>query len=320
MNKRGPIDERLVEWTPWPPIELAPGVLDLRRVVEDAGRRLLTVRDDRLEAVWPWRGSDAEVEVRYGFYRLIEGLEAGRAKILRARIGAQLSAPPGAVRGASATAARWALHGRLLPLADEDLDRDPGHGEWTIRETLGHVLSSQRSYGRYTAWWLTQAPTPGAPIPDELVEELPERLDEAAGSVSDVRAQLDDLLDLSMARLGPVETLSVPARWSGGESTVGFRIGRWASHIHEHTIQVEKTLAMLDRELTETERLVALLFAAYGRVEELVFGLTPADLAKSSGGDGPASTTLTEIAEEIPEIVAEVVVAANANVRPQPAT
>ena len=318
MEQRSSADPRLVEWAPGPPIEMAPEVLTMRAWIEEAGRRLLAIPDDRLEAVLDLSTSDAEIDVRYGFYRLVESLEYERGSILRTLIGAKTCPARGVRRGASSTAARWALHGLLLPLADEDLDRDPGGGEWSIRETLGHVISSQRSYGRYTAWWLTQAPTPAALIPDALVDELPTRSEEAAGSVSAVRARLDALLDAAMAYLGPVEDLSTPARWSGGEATVGFRIGRWASHIREHTIQVEKTFVMLGRQPTEVERLVALLFTTYGRVEELIFGMSPREIAKSSGGDPTVAATLSDAALELPAVVDEILAAAKANVRPPP--
>jgi hypothetical protein len=305
MNDRSPADLQTVEWTPGPSISLAPEVLTLRAAVEDAGRQLLAVGDDRLEAVWRWPGSSAEVDARYGFYRLFELLEASRAASLEALAASGAAPAAGARRGSAATVARWSLHGLLYPLDDADLDRDPGNGEWSIRETLGHVITSQLFYSRFTAWWLTQAPTPAAIPPDALSDDVPESRDAAPGSIADVRARLDALLDLAMARLGGLDgaQIAVPARWSGGESTVGFRIGRWASHLREHTIQVEKTFVMLDRPTTEVERLVRLMFEAYGRLEETVFGL---DAAAAT----PASPILAKTAADIPELVPGIVAAA----------
>ena len=60
--------------------------------------------------------------------------------------------------------------------------------------------------------------------------------------------------------------------------SIAFRLGRWSSHIREHAIQVEKTLAMLGRTPTEPERLVRLALAAYGRAEAVVFGQPEADV------------------------------------------
>jgi hypothetical protein len=306
MIEPSAVDARLVEWTPGPSLELLPEVADARAALEAAGRSLLAVPDGRpLEAAWPWPGSTSEVDVRYGYYRLFELLEAAAAGVVAALANGPVVAAPGARRGAAATVARWSLHGLLLPLSDADLDRDPGNEEWTVRQTLGHMVQSQQFYGSFTAWWLTQAPTPAAIPPVALTYEVPSEEAQSAGSVTNIRARLDALLDLSMARLGGLDEaqLSVPARWSGGEVTVGFRIGRWASHIREHTIQVEKTLVMLDWPTTEVERLVRLIFEAYGRLEETVFGLDAADAQ-------PAAPIFARVAKDLAELPPGVVASA----------
>ena len=303
-NAPAVVDPLMVEWTPGPSIELPDEVRTLRSAVEQAGRSLLAVPDARLEAAWTWPDHASEVDVRNGFYRLYELLERAGGEVRTALGDTVAGAPAGARLGRSATVARSSLQGLLLPLTDADLDADPPGGEWTIRETLGHMISSQRSYGRFTAWFLTQAPAPAAPVPDELSATLPEREEESAGSIDEVRARLDALLDLSMARLGGFteEQVAHPARWSGGEVTVGFRIGRWASHLREHTIQVEKTLVMLDRPTTEVERLVRMLFEAYGRLEEPVFGLD-ADRAR------PALPVFLRTADEVEALVPSITAA-----------
>jgi hypothetical protein len=309
MDTRIAIDERLVEWTPGPSIEPAPEVAPARAAVEDAARRLLRVPDDRLEAAWPWPGSTSEVDVRYGYYRLFELLEEAQAAVVASLVPSRVVPAPGGRRGAAATVARWSLHGLLLPLTDADLDSDPGNREWTIRQTLGHMLQSQQFYGSFTAWWLTQAPTPAAIPPVDLTYAVPSEDELSAGSMSEVRARLDSLLDLAMARLGGLDEtqVAVPARWSGGEVTVGFRIGRWASHIREHTIQVEKTYVMLDRPMTEVERLVRLIFEAYGRLEETVFGL---DASTAQ----PAAEVFAQAGAAVADLVPGIVEAAEANV------
>jgi DinB superfamily len=314
MDERIPIDPQTVEWTPGPGLELPPEVLTLRAVIEAVGTQLLGVPDDALEALWAWTGSNAEVDVRYGFYRIYEELEFDRGQAMRAVVASSSGAAPGALRAVGSTGARWSLHGLLLPLTDEDLDRDPGGGEWTIRETLGHMLLSQRFYARFTAWWLTQAPTPGAVPPESLADDMPDRADEAAGSVGDIRARLDALLDLSMARFGGLDdtSVAVPARWSDGEVTVGFRLGRWASHLREHTIQVEKTLVMLGRPATEVERLVRLIYEAYGRLEEVVFGLELEQFRARQGGVSSAADVFRNAAIDLAQLPAEILAAARA--------
>ena len=53
--------------------------------------------------------------------------------------------------------------------------------------------------------------------------------------------------------------------------TIAIRQGRWASHITEHTVQVDKTLVWLGRQPSEVERLVRLVAAAWGRLEANVW-------------------------------------------------
>ena len=83
---------------------------------------------------------------------------------------------------AAATAARWDLPASWPPSTDEDLDRDPGGGEWTIRQTLGHVVEVQRAY----AWIRPGGSASGtsrvpAARPDEINALLPGRGGHGAG-------------------------------------------------------------------------------------------------------------------------------------------
>jgi hypothetical protein len=287
------MDAILVELTTGPTVEIPSGVLAARAAVAGAARDLLTVSDVALERPWPWRGDEADV--RYGLYHASELVEAAGAAAARALASGAASdgdvgtavAAPAAGRIAPATIARWDLHGVVAGLDDDILDRDPGGGEWTVRQTLGHMVSGQRGYGWYTAWWLSQRdadPFPTA-VPDSLGDRLPdEHGPEMAGTPAEVMARLDATLDDSTARLSSLDddALGARARWSGIEVDVGFRLGRWGSHLREHTIQVEKTLAMVDRAPTEVERVVRRLYEAYGRLEALVFGRGPTVMSARS--------------------------------------
>lgn len=152
---------------------------------------------------------------------------------------------------------------------------------------MGHVINGQRAYAWGSAWWLEQAIDASAPdrppsIPDHVYETLPdEATTEAAGTVEDLRVRLDDILDLSTERYAglPDDRLELAARWAGFPVTIGFRFGRWSSHLREHTIQIEKTFAMVGHVPTEPARLVRNLLAAYGRAESVAFGRTRADAA-----------------------------------------
>ena len=268
---------------------------------------LRRIPDASLTKPWTWKGGSEE-ELRYGFYRIGEAFE-------RAGIDADASLrATGTHRGrpadlmAPATAARWDLQGLLIGLDDSAWDADPGGDEWTIRQTLGHVVSGQRHYGVATAWWQDQgyrADDPDLPpaTPEPVFEGLPGEEIEGEGSPAEVRDRLDAVVDRSAERLAglPTDRLGLGTRWSGFAVDIGFRIGRWSSHIREHTVQVEKTLVMLDLRPTEVDRLVRLALAAWGRAEGVVYGFEEADpavriLAEAAAGARATATELAQLA------------------------
>jgi hypothetical protein len=298
------MDDLLIRHTPGPTIPLDPSIVDARRYLGGALADLLAIPDIGLEREWSW--NDGEVELRYGFYRLYEALEAAAAEARRILAVTDPAPSPAVDPIAAATAARWDLHGLLAGLSDEDLDRDPGGGEWTIRQTLGHVVNVQRAYAWFTAWWLSQRNesefAPGAP--DEFEALFPDEDVDAGGSLPEIRDRLDTIFETGASRMAGLGfgDLAVRARWSGTAVTVGFRLGRWASHLREHTIQVEKTLVMLDQRPSEVQRLVRLVVAAYGRLEATGYGRPPGALARSRGDGRSAQQAISEALVAAPSL------------------
>jgi hypothetical protein len=238
---------------------------------------LATLTDADMEKVWAWKG-DSEIELRYAFYNILEAFE-------RAGIDAAAAlAKTGSERGRAAdliapsTAARWDLQGLLLRLPDAAWDARPGDEEWTIRETMGHIVAAQRGYAAVTAWWQAQAlpVSPDLPTarPSHIYDVLPSDEEEASGTPAEVRARLDEVLDQSTERLAglPPHRLNFGTRWVGFALDIGFRLGRWSSHFREHTVQVEKTLVMIGHTPTEVDRLIRLVLAEWGRAEAAVYG------------------------------------------------
>ena len=292
------VDPVLERFGPPPTAPVPAWVTEARRTLTTAADSVLGLDERELNRRWWWREDrDGETEVRYAFYRAVEALEraAGAAS---AAVAASGSRPAGATPFGHATAARWDLHGVLAPLADADLDADPGGGEWTIRQTLAHIVHVQRAYPAFASWWLSREQTPELPasIPDGVDEGFPEEEAEGAGSLAEIRARLDDAMDGASERMAGLDEaqLATPARWSGYAVDVGFRLGRMSSHLQEHTVQVDKTLAMLDRTPPEAHRLARLVFRAYGRLEAAVYGL-PSSIAEA--GRTPLEAAVTEVAD-----------------------
>jgi len=267
---------------PSPP-RLPDDLIGARDAIRAAAVDLVSIPDAALVKVWLYRGIDPEDGVRYGIYRAAETIEAADAELEVALAGAP-ARPPGAIRSAPATIARWALQGRLAALDDALLDRVPRDGEWPLRHTLDHTIGSQRGYGVFSRWWLSQPLGDGRParIPAEaeaeLDRELPPEGSDGEGSVEEIRTRLDDVLDDWAVRVADLDeaALAVSARWSSVPVDIGFRIGRWASHIREHTVQLDKTLDWLGYQPSEPARIVRDLFATWGRLEARIFPTAPA--------------------------------------------
>ncbi len=275
------LDPFVLERAPGPTVDLDPGLVRARAALTDLLARLARIDDSALTYSWKWDGN--AVDVRYAFYRALETIEAATSALSRAMAGTTSSEARDAVGAASA--ARWELQGLLATLADADLDADPGGGEWTMRQTLAHIISGQRGYAWGSAYWIwardQAAPTGPWRAPEELFAAMPEEADEARGDVAEVRRLLDDIVDATSSRYATLTTdeMNVVGGWSGFPVTIGFRMWRWSSHIQEHTVQLDKTLDMLGRRRSEVHYLVRLIARAFGRFESEVFGRPVVDNA-----------------------------------------
>ena len=243
-----------------------------RTLVEQALADLIAVPDAALDQAWTWP-DHGEVDRRYAFFRILEDLEATAAGIDTGKGG---RGPADAIV-APATVARWDLIGTLVPLTATDLDADPGGGEWTIRQTVAHIIASQHSYGAYTAWYRDQGIRTGIEdlpmAPEDLGDPAYDEAIAADGTPDEIRRRLHVALDDAASRLADLTTdeLGLTARWSELPVTVGFRQGRWSSHIAEHAVQIDKTLVWLGRQPSEVERLLRLVSIAWGRLESRVW-------------------------------------------------
>jgi hypothetical protein len=311
------VDEVVLRYAHGPTVSLHPSIERAREGLNAILAGLRPITDSEMEFAWEWNGEQADV--RYGFYRLYELLEGEAAEAARFVGDAGRSEARGPI--AAATAARWEWHGVLAALGDDDLDADPGGNEWTVRQTLGHTLNSQRAYTWFTAWWLSLRDAPrdeylkGFP-PEDMARFEAHEATEGSGSLAEIRARMDEIMDGGAARMALLtpEEFGARARWSGIDVTVGFRLWRWSSHIREHTVQLDKTTAMLDRRPTEAERLLRVIAAAYGRLEAQVIGLRPEAVEHAAPGGRSAADVLDETAAVLSQYAASIPAAARAAV------
>lgn len=312
-----------------PPRPLPAGLLAARAKVDALLRELLAVPDGALRdkaddlppdgmppgaataetrpkagfgETWPWLGRD-RADVRYGFYHLLELLERGRTAVVP--VGGKAT-QAGLVLG-DATAALWDLHGLLLPLG-KLLDRDPGGGEWTLRQTLAHVIAAQREgavHAAYAVHRLRNDPSLPPRTPREL--DRPVREEElAGGDLAAIRRRMDAWHDAGVGWLAAIDddaAMAASTIWIVFETDVRYRLHRGLAHLREHTVQVEKTLAALGHRPTEVARIVRVVAHAYGRLE--------AEVVARPGADGPAVAALVDAVERAGRHARELLAAAD---------
>jgi uncharacterized damage-inducible protein DinB len=301
------IDPFILDKAPGPLVEVPDALVRARAAFAATLDALAGITHDRLTCAWTWDGHG--VDVRYGFYRVLEILEPATAASSRALAGRPTTQARDAV--AATTASRWALQGILSALSDADLDAEPGGGEWTIRQTMGHIIGGQRGYAWATAWWLSRSDEPrpeGAQRPPiEVFGDAPEDDEESVGSLATIRQALDDVVDSTSSRFATLtdDELRANSGWSGFPVDVAFRQWRWSSHIAEHTIQIEKTLDLLGRRRSEVDWQLRLISRAFGDLDATVFGRSDATAAEP---------VLDDVARKLNDIHPALVAAAEANV------
>lgn len=254
--------------------------------LESFDRRLRAIDDRSLEAFWAWEAYDEE-GVRFGILRTTE--QVGDAAVEIAARRAELSQPPGrAARILGRYLVAWRELWSIAVRADAVIDIPPQEGEWPLRAILDHLVEADLGFYVTIRNGLEQiragAP-PKAVGSDEAwlalaeIEEGPWR---AAfdGSLHDMRAFHRAARDRILGRLGVLtdEELAGTSRFWDGERSNRFRLGRFESHLRQHTIQTEKAVQATIGAPREVERLLRLLARATGDVEAAAIGAEPAVL------------------------------------------
>jgi hypothetical protein len=138
------------------------------------------------------------------------------------------------------------LRGVLAGVTADQLDRAPRAGEWSARETMVHTIRVERSYHVSTAYCRTRRDDEPILLPPERRPQ-PDPID-SAGDGSNIAERLGVRRAETDADLGTTtdEQMTRPSRWSWADAPVAvdvrFRLHRFASHLVEHTVQVERAL------------------------------------------------------------------------------
>ena len=221
---------------------------------------------------WAWREGGEILEVRDAVYRTLE------AELAQLAV-AQLASPPTepVVAMVEADRALGDLRGLLAGQPDDLLDVEPIPGEWPLREVLHHVLEVELSFALNVRWAVRRDDAePLRPSPEQREREATAP---STGSIAEITDRLVAARTVTAEFVHGLDqaTLARPTVWAGHEVNVRFRLYRFASHLVEHTIQVEKVLHALNRDPAEARQEVRAIWSARGAHERRS---NPADLRR----------------------------------------
>jgi len=254
--------------------------LSLASAIESFAAATHHFTDADLDRPWAWK--DYDEGVRFAFFRTCEQLceLAARLEIQRAA-GAHPFTVAQRILGQYHTAYRD-LQAILLGVTDEQAARIPKEGEWPLRQVLAHIVQADRGFLTVNALGLDHI-RKGIAAPFEMTEDIwnnfwadaPFRELSENGSLSQILAYYATLharILREFNALAEAELSLLLRYWEPEPFSLEFRLGRFSSHLRQHTIQAEKTLAMLSLPPSETSRLLRIIFNALAAVENTTIG------------------------------------------------
>jgi uncharacterized damage-inducible protein DinB len=235
-----------------------------------------------LEKPWAWHSYDGE-GVRFAFFRTYEELQelAVKLELERVNLGYPLTSAQ-RILGQYHVAFR-SLEAVLLAVDSEIEEVPPAEGEWSIRETLAHILRADIGFYIVIRHALDRFRA-GDLRPEEISDEVAERilgLDEKAynslleGSYENLRRFHTEHHQRILDDFGGIseQELEVGSKyWEDEEMSLRFRLHRFDSHMRQHTIQVEKALSDLDHAPNEINRLHRMIYCALAGCENKLIG------------------------------------------------
>lgn len=282
----------------------------LARAVERFADLTQDVPDSDLDREWAWGAYESE-GIRFAFFRTYEELRelAVRTAAERSALGRTASSAQ-RILNQYHTAYRD-LGAALLGVHAGEGNREPGEGEWSLRQIVSHIVEAEMGFFVVVKYALDRhrsADGRPAQIPEEEWETII-GMDEASiekildGPLAGIRSYYESLHErvlLEFAGISEGELIVPSMYWEGYEMSLRFRLHRFDSHLRQHIVQVDKTLEGTGHSPNESRRLLRLIYSALGETEGVTIGAW--DVAEELRCE--AAETITARADEIAGILA----------------
>ena len=265
------------------------------QAVEELVRATVHLSDEDMGREWKWREYDEE-GLRFALLMTHHELRELAVRLTARRKGEPTQAERILAQYHQAYRDLTAV---LASVRSEDLDRAPAAGEWPLRETLGHMLGAEHGFLAVNRWALVnhRAGKHDEPPDDkwpEFRKPYAAPKDAVDGTIDSIRNSFFEIHRWVLRELADVTDaeLEQPAWFWDADKPIRFRMHRFEEHLRQHTIQLDKTLAVI-RPPTEAHRLVRNIYNALSDVES---------------ADEPAEDLRAQVAATISERAAAIAV------------
>jgi uncharacterized damage-inducible protein DinB len=255
---------------------------NLTDAVQELAHLMENQTDEVLDTPWSW-GSYSSEGVRFAFFRTYEELVELTTQIKAERTNqwTVISSAQGILAGYRA--AYRDLQAVLTGVSQEYLDQPPGKDEWPVRQVLAHIIGADIGFYGVMKYALER---------HRLQDKRPAEMSEAdwdrttgltedaykslmsatVPKLTDYHTNLHHQIITEFSGIQENELQKTATYWEETPMTIQFRLQRFESHMRQHTIQIEKTLAAIIGTPTEINRLLRMLFAGLAAVESAWFG------------------------------------------------
>ena len=280
---------------------------DLENAVRNFSALMLPLSEIDLEREWTWKDHDEE-GIRFAFFVTLQELRQ-----LAVRLSALRSRPTDAQHILSQYhAAYMDLQAAILGLSNEDAERSPSEGEWSVKQAYSHIMGTDLGFSAVVRYALerhrSHTWTPD-PIPEAEYPRLYGLSDEEYDAL--MESQFDHMRSyhrgLHLRILDEFKTISdqeleLPSTfWEGTRFPIRHRLHRYEAHFTQHTVQTDKTLVAIGQHPSESKRLLRRIFAALAEVEGSMIGAEKMDDAAILATASSISNRVKEISETFVE-------------------
>ena len=276
-------------------VETAQALTDLACKINEAD----------LEKTWIW-GSYDEEGMRFIFFRALEEFRALSVRLSQARAAAGRSPSTAQRILAQYHAAYRDYEAAVTGLDETGFTQPPVEGEWPVQRAIAHILGADMGFYVVTRYALERHRS-GDRRPERFEDAVydtyldinEDRYNELMNRPAvDLLAYHAGLHRRILSEFGQITDREIDLDayyWEKEPYPLRFRLGRLRSHLRQHTIQIDKTLAAVGRLPGEPLRLLRMVYSALAEAEGANLGAEDIGAELVSGTAGKLSGWISEV-------------------------